>query len=81
VGFSAPLLTQVSEVLVTGPGSPVIEKLDDLSGKVIHVRESSSYHENLVALNDKFSHAGKPSVIAGHISGSKIAPKPLTMRV
>ena len=45
----------ISEVVVTGPASPELKTLDDLSGKTVHVRKASSYHESLVALNEKFS--------------------------
>ena len=44
VDFVAPEDKAVSiEVLVTGPASPAIASLDDLSGKTVHVREYSSY--------------------------------------
>ena len=36
--------------------------LDDLAGKEIVVRRSSSYYESLVALNEKFRREGKPAV-------------------
>jgi membrane-bound lytic murein transglycosylase MltF len=54
VDFSSPLLTGVSEVLVTGPAAPPVVSLDDLAGKEIHVRKSSSYYESLVQLNASF---------------------------
>src|SRR5262249_7895423 len=41
----------VSELLVTGPAAPPIANLDDLAGKTVHVRKSSSYYQSLVALN------------------------------
>lgn len=44
----------VSEVLLTGPRSPAIASLDDLSGKTVHVRRASSYFESLFALNERF---------------------------
>ena len=47
---------------VTGPKSPPIAAVDDLSGKTVHVRQSSSYYESLLALNDRFKQAGKPPV-------------------
>jgi membrane-bound lytic murein transglycosylase MltF len=50
----------VSELVVTGPKSPPIGTADDLSGKSVHVRRSSSYYESLVALNDRLKQAGKP---------------------
>ncbi len=60
VDFSDPLLTNVSELVVTGPGAPSIASLDDLAGKEVSVRASSSYDESLRRLNDKFKQAGKP---------------------
>jgi membrane-bound lytic murein transglycosylase MltF len=54
VDFSDPFLTRVSEVVVTGPGAPAINSLDDLAGKEIVVRASSSYYESLRLLNSLF---------------------------
>jgi ABC-type amino acid transport substrate-binding protein len=51
---------RVSELLVAGPKSPAIGALDDLAGKRVHVRRASSYYESLVALNERFTTAGKP---------------------
>ena len=51
----------VSELLVTGPAAPPIASLDDLSGKTVHVRKTSSYHDSLVALNERLRAAGKPA--------------------
>ena len=54
VDFSNPLLTGVRELLVTGPAAPSVVSTDDLAGKEIHVRKSSSYYESLVQLNASF---------------------------
>lgn len=62
VDFSDPLLTNVSEILITGPAAPAIKCLDDLAGKKIHVRPSSSYYGNLKRLNASFQKQGKPPV-------------------
>ena len=59
VDFSAPVMTNVKEIVVTGPQSPALVSLDDLSGKEIFVRRTSSYHESLLALNEKFAREGK----------------------
>lgn len=61
VDFARPWLSGVKEVLVTGPQTPQIATLDDLAGREIKVRKSSSYHESLVELNKKLS---KPIRIA-----------------
>jgi membrane-bound lytic murein transglycosylase MltF len=52
----------VRELLATGPKSPAIANLDDLAGKTVHVRGSSSYHESLVALNQRFKREGKKEI-------------------
>ena len=62
VDFSKPFITGVREVLLTGPASPPIAALDDLSGKDVFVRRSSSYFESLAALNRRFAAAGRPPV-------------------
>jgi len=59
VDFSNPLLTGVKELLVTGPAAPPLATVDDLEGKEIHVRKSSSYYASLALLNDTFKKAGK----------------------
>ena len=61
VDFVAPDEKAVSvEVLATGPASPAIASIDELSGKTVHVREVSSYFLSLTALNERFKKAGKP---------------------
>ncbi len=62
IDFSEPVLTNVREIIVTGPSSPTLSSLDDLSGKTIHVRKSSSFYEHLVRLNASFLSAGKPKL-------------------
>jgi len=52
----------IRELVITGPRSPTLTTLDDLAGKTVHVRPSSSYHESLVALNNRFKQAGKPQM-------------------
>src|SRR6476619_8493682 len=55
VDFTTAGLSHVSQVVVSGPASPKIASLDDLSGKDVFVRKSSSYYESLLALNEKFA--------------------------
>jgi len=62
VDFTVPGMANVSEVVVAGPASPKVASLDDLSGKEVFVRKSSSYYESLVALNTKFAAEKKPPV-------------------
>jgi membrane-bound lytic murein transglycosylase MltF len=62
IDFSEPFLTNVREIIVTGPNSPTLSSLDDLAGKTIHVRKSSSFYENLVRVNTSFKISGKPEI-------------------
>ncbi|MBW2217284.1 MAG: lytic transglycosylase F, partial [Deltaproteobacteria bacterium] len=66
VDFSDPGYTGVDEIIVTGPASPPVKTLDDLSGKEIHVRKSSSYFESLKGLDARLRKEGK--------KGMKIVP-------
>ncbi len=58
VDFSDPQLTGVEEIVVTGPKAPPVHTIEDLAGKEIHVRESSSYYESLQRLNARFKKKG-----------------------
>ncbi len=63
VDFTEPMLKNVSEVLVTGPSSPSITGIEDLSGKEVFARPSSSYHAHLEALNATFEEEGRDPVL------------------
>ncbi len=63
VDFAAPRDRKpVRELLVTGPASPAITRLEELSGRRVHVRLASSYHESLKALSERLVKAGKPPI-------------------
>jgi membrane-bound lytic murein transglycosylase MltF len=62
VDFSEPTLRNVRHIVVAGPGVPKLTSLDDLSGREVHVRRSSSYYEDLAALNARFRSGGKPPI-------------------
>jgi membrane-bound lytic murein transglycosylase MltF len=59
VDFSEPLVTGVKEIAVTGPHSPELHSVDDLSGQEVFVRKSSSHYEHLEELNVKLHEQGK----------------------
>jgi membrane-bound lytic murein transglycosylase MltF len=69
--FSVPIYPDVSELLVSGPASPAVNSVDDLSGKEVFVRKSSSYYESLLALNKRLAAQKKPGVAI------KLAPEAL----
>ncbi|HMU61796.1 MAG TPA: transporter substrate-binding domain-containing protein [Gemmatimonadales bacterium] len=56
--FSAPTLSNVSEIVVTGPASPRLDSIEDLAGKEVFVRPSSAYYESLLTLNASFKRRG-----------------------
>lgn len=62
VDFSDPLVGGVKEIAVTGPNSPVLHSIEDLSGQEVFVRKSSSYWERLNALNTRFKGEGKAQI-------------------
>lgn len=62
VDFARASLGDVSELVVTGPASPAIATLDDLSGRAVFVRRSSSQHESLVALSARFEAEGRAPI-------------------
>lgn len=64
VDFARPMLRDIDEVVVTGPGEAPIATLDDLAGRQVVVRRSSSYHEHLQNLVADFEQRGlEPPVI------------------
>ena len=63
VAFSEPTRTNVSEVVVTGPGAPPIATVDDLAGQEVFVRKASIYYETLTHLNEQLKARGKPAVV------------------
>jgi membrane-bound lytic murein transglycosylase MltF len=63
VDFTIPWITGVREVLVTGPAAPVVTRLEDLAGKEIRVRYSSSYYDHLLQLNEKLASLGLPAIV------------------
>ncbi len=62
IDFTAPTRTGVSEVLVTGPGAAAVHSVEDLAGKPIFVRKSSSYYSSLQKLNATLKSQGKKPV-------------------
>ncbi|MET4389029.1 membrane-bound lytic murein transglycosylase MltF [Bradyrhizobium sp. F1.4.3] len=62
VDFAPPWATGVKEVLVTGPAAGEVNSIDDLGGKSVSVRPSSSYHSHLVEMNAARKVAGKPEI-------------------
>jgi len=63
VDFSDPFWHGISELLVSGPSAHGnIRSVEDLSGRKILVRGSSSYYEHLLRLNRRLAKEGKRRV-------------------
>jgi len=63
VDFVAPKeVKPIQELIVTGPKSPAVAQLEELSGRTLHVRQASSYYESAMALNERLKKAGKAPV-------------------
>jgi membrane-bound lytic murein transglycosylase MltF len=62
VDFATPFATGVRELVVTSASQPAVATAEDLSGREVHVRKSSAYHDSLLALNARLAKAGRPPV-------------------
>ena len=62
VDFGRPWVSDAREIVVTGPASPPLEDLTDLSGQSVLVHPTSSYASSLEALNERLSKEGQPPV-------------------
>ncbi|MGL5446973.1 MAG: transporter substrate-binding domain-containing protein [Rhabdaerophilum sp.] len=60
--FSDPWIREVREVVVTGPSSPNLATLDDLSGREVRIRLSSSYATHLRQLSDALVAKGRAPI-------------------
>jgi ABC-type amino acid transport substrate-binding protein len=73
VDFSDPTRRNVSQVVVSGAGAAPIASVEDLAGKEVYVRKSSSSYESIEALDAEFAKAGKAPV--------KVRPAPEELAV
>ncbi|MBL8876459.1 MAG: lytic transglycosylase F [Phycisphaerae bacterium] len=62
VAFSDPYISDVNEVIVSGPQSPELSSLDDLSAQELLVVEGSSYFAHAKALSAELVKAGKKPI-------------------
>ncbi|MGH8494384.1 MAG: transglycosylase SLT domain-containing protein [Moraxellaceae bacterium] len=61
IDFASPIAEQVSEVVVRYKEAPAIRSEADISGKIFHLRPSSSYFETLKQINARLQAQGKAS--------------------
>jgi len=60
--FTDPYLSGIDEVVVSHKEVPRPQTPEDLSGRKVFIRESSSYYESLISLNRRLSKLGKRRV-------------------
>lgn len=62
VAFSAPLLSDATQIIVTGPEYAAISTLEGLGGKQVYANPLSVYFENLQKVNESLQKSGKTPV-------------------
>jgi len=62
VDFTEPTGRNVVEIVVTGPSAEPIATVEDLSGKEVYLRKSSSYYQSIQTLNAELAKAKKAPV-------------------
>ena len=62
VDFTRPFMRNAVEIAISGPGTERIGTAEDLSGKEVYLRKSSSYYQSIENLNAQHARAGKAPV-------------------
>jgi len=62
VDFSDPWASGAKEIIVAAKGTPALKAIEDLSGREVYIRPSSSYFESLQKLNDQLKKGGRKPV-------------------
>ena len=62
VAFAAPLIKGIRELVVTGPKEPPLVSLEDVGGRMVHVRQSSDHYASLLRLNAQLKSINRPPV-------------------
>ena len=67
IEFSRPILENIDELIITSDDYPTLLSPEDLSGKEVWVRASSSYFESLQELNKALTEEGRTPVLVQYI--------------
>jgi membrane-bound lytic murein transglycosylase MltF len=67
IEFSRPVLDNIDELIITSDDYPTLLSPEDLSGKEVWVRASSSYFESLQELNKALTEEGRTPVLVQYI--------------
>src|SRR5271167_2551266 len=63
VSFTAPLYSDVKQVIVSGPKAAPLATLEDLSGREVYVNPLTVYYQNLQLLSESLQKSGKPPIL------------------
>ena len=63
VAFSTPIQTDVSQIIITGPGTGAVSTLADLGGKEVYVNPLTTYYTNLQKANETLQKEGKAPMV------------------
>ncbi len=61
--FTTPIDSNVRQIIVSGPTSPPIVSIEDLSGKEVYVNPLTVYYENLQKISESLQKAGKAPIL------------------
>ena len=61
--FTAPVREHISYVVVTGPNSPALPNIEDLSGKEVYLHKASTFYLAVERLNERFKREGRAPVL------------------
>ncbi|MGB0122494.1 MAG: lytic transglycosylase F, partial [Silvibacterium sp.] len=63
VAFSTPVMTDVTQIIVTGSNFGPVSTLADLGGKEVYVNPLTTYYQNLQKANQALKNAGKTPIV------------------
>jgi membrane-bound lytic murein transglycosylase MltF len=63
VAFSTPIQTDVTQIVVTGPGMGAVSTFADLGGKEVYANPLTAYYANLQKLNETLQKEGKTPIV------------------
>ncbi len=63
VAFSTPIMTDVSQIIVTGKNYGAVSSLADMGGKEVYVNPLTTYYGNLQKANEDLQKAGKAPIV------------------
>ncbi len=63
VAFSTPIMTDVAQIIVTGPNYGTLSTLADLGGKEVYANPLTTYYTNLQKVNETLQKEGKAPMV------------------